>query len=82
LISVTIFEAKTTLSELIRQAQTGEEVVITSGRDKTPVARLLAVEPVGQVRLGVLETPGFVLPAAFFEPLPEDELKLWNEGTE
>jgi prevent-host-death family protein len=78
MITATIFEAKTNLSELVKSAQRGETVVITSGRDKTPVARLEAIQPVRKKRLGALETPGFVLPEAFFEPLPEDESKLWS----
>ena len=78
MISATIFEAKTKLSNLVKQAQRGEVVVITSGRNKTPVARLEAIHPVGKKRLGALETPGFVLSEQFFEPLPEEELRLWN----
>jgi prevent-host-death family protein len=78
MITATIFEAKTNLSELVKSAQRGETVVITSGRDKTPVARLEAIQPVRKKRLGALETPGFVLPDPFFEPLPEEELKLWS----
>jgi len=31
----TIFEAKTNFSELVKKAQKGEEVIITSGREKT-----------------------------------------------
>ena len=81
-ISATIFEAKTNLSELVKKAQKGETVIITSGRDKTPVAKLEAIHPVGKKRLGALETPGFRLTDAFFEPLPKDELRFWNgEGT-
>lgn len=53
-------------------------MVITSGRDKTPVARLEAIHPVGKKRLGALATPGFELTEAFFEPLPGEELKLWS----
>lgn len=53
-------------------------MIITSGRAKTPVAKLLAIEPVKKKRLGVMETLGFVLTEAFFEPLPEEELRLWN----
>jgi hypothetical protein len=41
-----------------------------------------AIHPVAKKRLGVLETPGFVLTDAFFEPLPEEELRLWNGDTE
>jgi antitoxin (DNA-binding transcriptional repressor) of toxin-antitoxin stability system len=78
MISSTIFEAKTNLSALVKQAQKGEVVIITSGREKTPVARLEAIKPVGKKRLGALETPGFVLPDSFFEPLPEEELRLWD----
>jgi antitoxin (DNA-binding transcriptional repressor) of toxin-antitoxin stability system len=82
MISSTIFEAKTNLSSLVKQAQKGEVVQITSGRSKTPVARLEAIHPQVKKRLGALETPRFVLSEQFFEPLPEDELRLWNEGAE
>jgi antitoxin (DNA-binding transcriptional repressor) of toxin-antitoxin stability system len=78
MISATIFEAKCNLSSLVKLAQKGEVVTITSGRSKTPVARLEAIQPARKKRLGALETPGFVLPEQFFEPLPEEELRLWN----
>lgn len=74
----TIFEAKTNLSELIDRAQKGEEVIITSGRERKPVARIEAIKPTSRMRrVGFLEGQGDVGPA-FFEPLPEDELRLWN----
>jgi antitoxin (DNA-binding transcriptional repressor) of toxin-antitoxin stability system len=82
MISATIFETKTNLSNLIKQAQKGEVVTITSGRDKTPVARLEAIHPKKIKRLGILETPGFKLPDSFWEPLPDDELDLWDGGGE
>lgn len=78
MITATIFEAKTNLSDLVKKAQKGETVIITSGRDKVPVAKLEAIHPVGKKRLGALATPGFVLTDAFFEPLPEEELRLWS----
>lgn len=78
----TIFEAKTSLSSLVKKAQKGEEVIITSGRERKPVARLAAIRPVAKKRLGALETPGFKLPKQFFDPLPEDELQLWNGAGE
>jgi hypothetical protein len=46
------------------------------------VARLEAIHPIKKKRLGALETPGFVLSEQFFEPLPDEELRLWNEGGE
>ncbi len=78
MVTATIFEAKSNLSELLKKAQRGQTVIITSGREKVPVAKLEALQPVAKKRLGVMETPGFVLSDSFFEALPEDELKLWN----
>jgi prevent-host-death family protein len=82
MITVTIYEAKTNLSELVKKAQKGETIVITSGRAKTPVAKLEAIHPSAKKRLGLLETPGFQLTNAFFEPLPEDELRRWSREEE
>ncbi len=82
MISSTIFEAKTNLSSLIKQVQEGEVVIITSGREKTPVARLEAIHPQAKKRLGLRETTGFKLPDSFFEPLPDDELDLWDGAGE
>lgn len=82
MIKASIFEAKTNLSNLLKHVQKGEVVTITSGRSKTPVARLEAIQPVAKKRLGALETPGFVLSKQFFEPLPDEELKLWDGGGE
>ena len=82
MMTATIFEAKTNLSDLLKQAQQGETIIITSGRNKVPVAKLVAIEPTRKRRLGVLETPGFKLPDDFFEPLPEEELRLWEGEAE
>ncbi len=80
--TVTIHDAKTNLSRLIARAEAGEDIVIARG--KQPVVRL---EPV--VRKRIDRTPGWLknappLPDAFFfDPLPDDELALWNgEGPE
>jgi antitoxin (DNA-binding transcriptional repressor) of toxin-antitoxin stability system len=82
MIKATIFEAKTQLSSLVKHVQKGEAVLITSGRSKTPVARLEPIHSVPKKRLGAMETPGFVLSPQFFEPLPEEELRLWEGGSE
>ena len=73
MITATMFEAKTKLSELVKKAQEGETVIITSGREKKPVARIEAIAPVEkpkQRRLGILYNPNFELPASFWDPLP------------
>ncbi len=79
----TVHEAKTNLSKLIERAERGEEVVIARG-DK-PVVKLTTVEEQRKPK----RQPGMlkgVIPefpdSFFFDPLPEDELKLWEEGYE
>jgi prevent-host-death family protein len=71
MVTATIFEAKTNLSALVKKAQEGETVIITSGRAKTPVAKICPIQPLTKKRLGVMETPGFVIPDSFWEPLPK-----------
>jgi prevent-host-death family protein len=82
MITATIFEAKTNLSELLKKAQAGETVIITSGREKTPIAKLEAIHPAPKKRLGGLEDPNFALTDAFWEDLPEEELRLWEGESE
>lgn len=76
----TMFEAKTQLSALVRRAQRGEKIVLTSGRGKVPVAEIVAIKPAAVRTLGQFLQPGFRLPADFDE-LPETELAGWlGEG--
>ena len=70
-MTATIFEAKTNFSDLVKRACAGEEVIITSGRERIPVARLKPMEPVESMRIGFMEAPGWTLGKAFWEPLPE-----------
>jgi prevent-host-death family protein len=73
-----IHVAKTQLSKLIERAEAGEEVIIAR-RDK-PVVRLVPVEPPKPKRqFGSMKGRASVGPE-FFEPLPEEELKLWEGG--
>lgn len=73
---VTIHVAKTTLSQLIARVEAGEEIVIARGR--TPVAKLVPIpRKAPRRRFGAMRGKARV-DAAFFEPLPEDELKAWE----
>jgi prevent-host-death family protein len=76
--TVTIHKAKTLLSKLIEQVERGEEVVIARG--KQPVARLV---PYGreQLKRGFGSMMGrATIGPEFWDPLPEDELNLWQGG--
>ena len=73
----TMFEAKTQLSELVKRAQRGEKVVLTTGRKKTPVAMIVALKPVKERAFDLFHHPDFEIPADFDE-LPETEQKAWS----
>lgn len=73
----TMFEAKTQLSELVKRAQRGEKIVLTTGRKKTPVAMLVALKPVKERVFDLFSHKDFDIPADFDE-LPEDEQKAWS----
>jgi prevent-host-death family protein len=77
---VTVHQAKTQLSKLIARAEAGEEIIIARGREPvvklTPVGKQAPKRQFGLMK-GLYEIPD----AFFFDPLPEDELKLY-EGTD
>ncbi|MGH6905071.1 MAG: type II toxin-antitoxin system Phd/YefM family antitoxin [Geminicoccaceae bacterium] len=76
--TVTIHMAKAQLSKLIEQVERGDDVIIARG--KTPVARLIAYQA-EQPKRGFGSMRGRVtLGPEFWEPLPEEELKLWEGG--
>ena len=81
--SVNIYEAKTHFSRLIERVEAGEEVVIA--RAGKPVARLVPIPPEAPPPRvpGRLKHLGCPPDSFFFDPLPEEELRLWNgEGVE
>jgi len=74
----TIHEAKTNLSKLIARAEAGEEIVIARGR--VPVVRLTPLKPERpRPKFGSMKDIWPELPDSFFfDPLPEEELRLWE----
>jgi len=73
---ITIHQAKTNLSRLIKKVSAGEEIIIARG-DK-PVARLLPVGEIkGKRQPGSLKGKLKVGPE-FFAPLPPEELEAWE----
>jgi prevent-host-death family protein len=73
----TVHEAKTHFSKLLAAVAEGQEVIITSGRARKHVARVMPVVLEGSKRLGFAKDWPELGPE-FFEPLPDDELRLWN----
>ena len=73
--TVNVHQAKTQLSRLLAQAEVGEEVIIA--RRGEPVARLVACKPKGKRRFGAMKGK-IVVDDSVLEPLPEEELALWE----
>ena len=81
MIKVNVFEVKAKFSEYLDRALHGEQIVIC--RHNKPVAELRAIEEVRTQPRPIGALPGrptFQVPPSFFEPLPAEELDLW-EGT-
>ena len=80
---VTVHEAKTNLSRLIREALAGGEVTIRQGRSGEPLVRLVPAQPPGTRKrvggwLAHQVPPGCndILANGFWDPLPDDHLGL------
>ncbi len=73
--TVTIHQAKTSLSRLIKRACAGEEIIIARG--KVPVVRLEPVSAERGRKFGAMRGKART-DDSFFEPLPEDELRAWE----
>lgn len=75
--TVTIHKAKTELSKLLKRVEAGEEIVIARGNKA--IAKLSPVsEPVRKPRIPGAWKGRFTVPDSFFDPLPEEELALWE----
>lgn len=74
--TVTIHEAKTTLSKLIAKVLAGEEVIIAKGKE--PAVKLVPFSPPAKKPMLGRFKGQFEIPDSFWDPLPDDELALWN----
>ncbi len=72
-------EAKTTLSQLVEQAEKGEEIVLA--RAGEPVARIVAIRGEARRRLGQWRDR-VRMSTDFDAPLPEAELAAWTGNTD
>jgi prevent-host-death family protein len=83
-MEATMHEAKTNLSKLVARARAGEEVILTHGKSRAPLARIVAIEPVEKPVM--TERPIGLFAAEmgpdsgydWSEPMSEEELALWE----
>jgi prevent-host-death family protein len=72
----TVHHAKTNLSKLIERAEAGEEVIIA--RRDTPAVRLVPIATAKPKRQFGAYQGDATVTAAFFDPLPDEELAAWD----
>lgn len=75
---VNVHEAKTHFSKLLERAHSGEEIVLAKAGK--PYARLVPLKKEEKPRRQPGRLKGMRLTEAFFDPLPDEELLLWEEG--
>lgn len=81
MIQVNVFEMKAKLSEYLDRAAGGERIIVC--RHNKPVAELRPIEAARTEPRPIGPLPGetpFEISPAFFEPLTDDELDLWDGG--
>ncbi len=76
MIAVTMHKAKTNLSQLVADAEAGEEVIIM--RDDVPAVRLVPVSQRKPVRKFGALAGKVIVTSEFFETLPDAELSGWE----
>lgn len=78
MIKATIHEAKTHLSKLITEVESGKEVVLY--RDKEPVARLVGLQRNDKKRpaVGIITSKPVHYSDDCFAPLTDEELREWG----
>lgn len=78
-MQVTVHAAKTNLSKLIEAVLAGEEVVIAKG--KQPMVKIVPF-PRSRFKIGVLKDQIAGTGPDFFEPMDDEDLALWEGGSE
>lgn len=81
-MEVPVHAAKTQFSKLIAKALAGDEVIITSGREKKPIIRLVKFEQKAERRLNFAPEWPHLDDEALFGPLPPEELAAWESNEE
>ena len=75
---VTIHQAKTTLSKLVSQVETGDEVIVCRGH--VPVAKLVPYceTPTRRPRVGEITSKPVKVRPGCFAPLTDKEMAEWG----
>lgn len=78
MIRINIHEAKTHLSRYLARLRAGESIIICNRNVPVAEIRPVRARRSGKRPIG-LAKGRFTVPPAFFEPLPEEDLRAWEE---
>ena len=81
MIRLNIHEAKTHLSRYLARIEAGETVVLCRRNEPIAEIRALPRNPAEPRPFG-LSKGAFSVPPAFFEPLPDEEIAAFEDGSE
>lgn len=73
---INMHAAKTQLSDLVKRARAGEEIIIA--RDGAPAVKLVPVDMDAPAPMFGALAGRIRVPASFFDELPDDELSAWG----
>jgi prevent-host-death family protein len=79
--TVTVHEAKTNLSELLRRVEAGEEIIIARGDKPVAVMKSYDKEDIARRRASAFGCLAHMPPipdSVWFDPLPPEELGWWT----
>ena len=80
--TVTVHEAKTNLSKLLRRVEAGEEIIIARGDKPVAILKDYAREDIARRRKASMGCLAGKIPpipdSVWFDPLPEEELARWS----
>lgn len=76
MLKANVHQAKTHLSHLLEQVESGEEVIICRG--KKPIAKIISFQPHPKERILGRYKGIFEVGPAFFEPMTDEELAEWG----
>jgi antitoxin (DNA-binding transcriptional repressor) of toxin-antitoxin stability system len=77
-VAVTVYQAKTRLSRILQQVESGEEVVVC--RAKQPIAAIVPSSSLrcSRPKVGSPTSHRFAIPEHAFAPFSDDEIKDWG----
>ena len=77
-MEVSIYTARQQLSELIKRAEAGEEIIIT--RHNHPVAKLIKAQPKKKRQLGLYRDRQVVIDPDWWKPMTDEEVEAFYRG--